>query len=123
MEFKINFAFIVCVFFVVIFTISLIDEIVKAIRNKRKKDVNEQAFVNLLDYTDCCQRDFLIKEHGFTDEQLDNKSGKELCNECGYKNMCGVGCYPKCLGIDPDVFSSFDSDWYKRRGSAFVNKK
>ena len=112
MVFKINFAYFVSLFLLVLFSIGLADSICTAIINKRKKKLNkdESAFVNLLDYTDCCQRDFLIKEHGFTDEQLDDKSGKELCNECGYKNMCSAGCYPKCLGIDPDVFSSFDSD-------------
>ena len=110
MEFKINFAFIVCIFFVVIFTISLIDEIVKAIRNKRKKDVGDEAFTNLVDNVFWFQKHFLIEEHGFTAEQLDDKTDKELCDECVYKNKCASGCYPKCLEIDPDIYSSIDSE-------------
>ena len=110
MEFKINFAFIVCIFFVVIFTISLIDERVKAVRNKSKKKVGKLLIDNLSDTVAFLQARFLIKEHGFTDEQLDGLSIEDLCNECGYKDKCASGCYPKCLGIDSDVFSSFDSD-------------
>ncbi len=110
MEFKINFAFIICIFFVVIFTISLIDEIVKAIRNKRKKDVCEQAFENLADNIEWFQKHFLIEEHGFVAEQLYGKISDQLCNECGYKDKCASGCYPKCLEIDPEVYSSIDSE-------------
>ena len=110
MEFKINFAFIVCIFFVVIFTISLIDELVKAIREKRKRKSSKQAYENLVDNVLWCQKHFLIKEHNFTAEQLDDKTFDQLCNECGYKNKCASDCYPKCLELDPELYSFFDSE-------------
>ena len=121
MEFKINFAFIVCVFFVVIFTISLIDEIVKAIRNKRevrnkrKNSVSYMAFHNLLDYAELCHVGFLVKEHGFPKEQVISKYADEVCEECAYKHSCANGFAPKCLIIDEEMLnkiylSKIDSD-------------
>jgi len=107
MEFKINFAFIVCIFFVVIFTISLIDEIVKAIRNKRKKDVSDRAFGNLADFIDCFQKRFLVKEHGFTVAQLEGKISDDLCNECGHKDACALGFFPKCLEMDENSIDKY----------------
>ena len=110
MEFKINFAFIVCVIFVILLVVSLVDNIIKAIREKFKNKVDKLLLDNLSDTVAWFQGQFLIKEHGFTDEQLDGMSIINLCKQCGYKNKCASGCYPKCLEIDPELYSSIDSD-------------
>lgn len=110
MEFKINFAYFVSLFLLVIFSVSLADEICKAIRNKSKKKVDKLVFDNLSDSVAWLQGQFLIKEHGFTDEQLDGLSVKDLCNECSYRYKCASGCYPKCLEIDPELYSSIKEE-------------
>lgn len=61
------------------------------------KKKNEKAYKNLIEQVNDVQRGFLIFTHGFTIEQLKNKSGDELCAECGYRGYCAEGNSPECV--------------------------
>lgn len=103
MEFKINFAYFVSLFLLVIFSVNLADEICKAIQNKRKKKVSKMAFDNFCDYINLCQVAFLVKEHNFPKEQVISKYCEDICEECGNKLSCANGFVPKCLIIDEEL--------------------
>ena len=103
MEFKINFAYFVSLFLLVIFSVGLADEICKAIKNKRKKKVCDLAWNNYIEYVVDLQKDFLIREHYFTAEQLEGKFTKKICDECGNKLSCANGFIPKCLIADEEL--------------------
>lgn len=63
----------------------------------KKKKVSDKAYKNLIESITAIQEEFLVDEHKFLYVQLENKSGKELCAECGYKELCAEGVFPECL--------------------------
>lgn len=63
----------------------------------KKNKTTKKAYQGLLESVRKVQMGFLMFEHGFTKEQLKDKTGKELCDECAYKQRCAEGNLPECL--------------------------